>query len=81
MNLSSPLTVPYNRRSFYLETPFVSVLRNLHFLIFITRKGFEKTIYFSSRKTTIAICTYNEMYISCVSFLGDKKGPTKGFLS
>ena len=53
-------------------------------------KGFQETIYFS-RKKTITICTYLErtdqqhlrlqLILSELKFkfLGDKKGPTKGF--
>ena len=51
-------------------------------------KGFREMIYFE-RNVTIFACTVNALTNSiCVynlsevnKFLGDKKGPTKGFLS
>ena len=66
----------------------VSSFEKPAFFILTTRKDFRKTIYFS-RNITITICTYIECtdQRTCVynlskvkfKFLGDKKGPTKGF--
>ena len=63
------------------------VLRNQHFLCYHL-KGFQETIYFL-RNITITIRTYIESLTNstCVynlnevkfKFLGNKKGPTKGF--
>ena len=58
------------------------VSRNQHFLLFITQKDFEKTIYFScsfAHTAATLIHMYNLREVK-FKFLGNKKGPTKGFL-